>query len=87
MLGDLGAVTTVHDWRYEWDAADNLLVVDDESDGEQWPAHVKPRRQRVAHDALYRVVGIEHDYRQDDGTYAATGQAYQDWRDEQAHQR
>ncbi|MEZ4252777.1 MAG: RHS repeat-associated core domain-containing protein [Polyangiales bacterium] len=85
-LGELGAVTTISDLHYAWNAASNLLELDDQSDAEQWPATQKPRRQTVEHDALYRVVGIEHDYRQDDDTYDANGQPYQDWRAEQAYQ-
>jgi RHS repeat-associated protein len=85
-LGELGAVTTISDLHYAWDAASNLLQIDDQSDAEQWPDTQKPRRQTVEHDALYRVIGIEHDYRQDDDGYEANGQPYQDWRTEQAHQ-
>ena len=58
----LGAVKRMYYTKYRWDAADNLTEVLDNRLPSDWPAGYRPRRQRIAHDALYRVANVAFDY-------------------------
>ncbi|HJL44359.1 MAG TPA: RHS repeat-associated core domain-containing protein, partial [Polyangiaceae bacterium LLY-WYZ-15_(1-7)] len=70
----LGAVSVVADQALVWDAADNLKEVDDERIASEWPVGHRPQSVWAAHDALYRVVGVEMDYG------GATTDPATDWR-------
>ncbi len=76
----LSAVQSVVDQRLVWDAANNLQVVEDHSDPDQWPASQRPRSQLMSHDSLYRVVNVFHQYS------AGSAQPATDWRTAQAQQ-
>jgi RHS repeat-associated protein len=80
---DLNAVTTVHDFRYAWDAVSNLREVRDDRNVGEWPAGYRPWRQTIDHDALYRVNDIHIDYHNDQGDPdVLQDDAATDWRAE-----
>ena len=80
---DLNAVAQVVNNRLFWDAANNLRELRDDSVETDWPSDQKPRRQLIHHDALYRVHGIDYEYRVS-GAWTPTS-AYTDWRIDQAN--
>lgn len=82
MSGDLNGVTELHDFHYQWDAANNLTRVVDGRPGEEWPDGHRPQRITVDHDALYRVVNLGYRYRGDSGWQGADD--FTDWRADQA---
>ena len=84
MAPDLEAVTMPRDQHYEWDVADNLISTRDESPYAQWPGEQKPVEQTIAHDALYRVIGVEYGYRDVTGAFTDPPGVASDWRDEQS---
>jgi hypothetical protein len=76
---DLGAVTSVLDEHYAWDAASNLVQVEDLRPSAEWPAEQRPHRYEIRHDALYRVAQVDYSYRS--GTaWTTTGNPATDWR-------
>ncbi|MEZ4328399.1 MAG: RHS repeat-associated core domain-containing protein [Polyangiales bacterium] len=78
----LNGVTTVHDFRYTWDAVSNLIEVTDARIASEWPAGYRPWRQTVGHDALYRVNRIDFAYMNDAGAFTDAGDAATNWRTE-----
>ncbi len=78
---ELCGVTTLHDYRYQWDTASNLKRTLDARPAEEWPAGHRPAEQLVQHDALYRVIGVHTRYAQEDGAYLEADEAT-DWRAE-----
>jgi RHS repeat-associated protein len=78
----LSAVSVVHAQGFTWDAASNLVAIDDLRLADEWPAGHRPQSKTVLLDALYRVVGVEYEYTQDGG--GRTGDdAASDWREAQ----
>lgn len=61
----------------------NLYSTIDYALGSEWPESQQPRKTNVFHDALYRVAGVEYEYRQGDGSWNARSGPITDWRDEQ----
>ncbi len=82
----LSAVTVVHAQGLHWDDASNLIAIDDLRLPGEWPAGHKPQLETVQHDALYRVVGVEYEYTQDDGSRTPDDDGT-DWRAEQERVR
>lgn len=63
----LGAVSVISDQRLAWDTANNLVAIEDLRDPNEWRSGFRPTSYTAAHDALYRVTGVEYDYTRDDG--------------------
>ena len=76
---------------FSWDAADNLVSVTDygfhyEFQSTDFDPSQRARQSLITHDALYRVIGVDYQYRTAYGNAwnASPGPAT-DWRAEQAH--
>jgi RHS repeat-associated protein len=69
----------VHE-QYTWDGANNLTQVLDLRDPDVLGPGIRPPRRKIHHDALYRVIGVALDYRQDDATWG--DDLATDWRDQ-----
>ncbi len=76
----LSAVTRPFSHQYTWDAANNLTRRVDRRIPSEWPAGFEPRRERIAHDALYRVSNVDVAYRDDSWAWTTSDPAT-DWRD------
>jgi RHS repeat-associated protein len=79
----LAAVTVVHGQVLDWDAASNLIGIEDTRVGSEWPAGARPQSKYITHDALYRVAGVEYAYTNELGEQVPQD-ASSDWRAEQA---
>ncbi|MCB9634610.1 MAG: hypothetical protein H6721_20995, partial [Sandaracinus sp.] len=59
-LADVSVVA--HD-RLVWDGAGNLEAIHDLRPASEWPEGYRPQTARITHDALYRVAGVDFEYR------------------------
>ncbi|MDH5493723.1 MAG: RHS repeat-associated core domain-containing protein, partial [Myxococcales bacterium] len=82
----LSDVSVVHDMRYGWDDANNLVSVMDNRTASQWPAGARPTNYDITHDSLYRVTGVDFSYLDDVSGWGPLDSA-SDWRDEEARHR
>jgi RHS repeat-associated protein len=71
----LGAVSVVVDQKLIWDAASNLVELEDRRLPGEWPAGHRPQWLRMKHDSLYRVVDVAYRYRSDSGALTAHDEA------------
>ncbi len=83
MTRPLGAVTEPFAESYTWDAADNLIGIQDDRLEGEWPDGYRPAKITIGHDALYRVTHAEYSYKQDDGSWGVSASNIgTDWRAE-----
>lgn len=83
--GDLSAFIEPNDFRYFWDAANNLVEVNNGSNTTHSSVDKEVRRFDIEHDALYRVSMIQYEYQDPTGGWDPFAQAT-DWRTTQAAQ-
>ncbi len=85
---DINAVRDPFDFRYVWDAADNLTQIRNTGHPYDNPGGIDPRYEsresNITHDALYRVIGVNYRYKTS-ATWSPTSGPATDWRAEQAH--
>jgi RHS repeat-associated protein len=77
----LSGVSDIVAQRLHWDRESNLIAIEDERPGAEWPAGHLPQTVHISHDALYRVEGVFYEYRDADGE---TVDSATDWRDTEA---
>ncbi len=86
---EMNAIRFPADNVYVWDAANNLVETRNNYRPWDYPAAIaaeyEPERAYVTHDALYRVVGIDYEYRKDTGVWSSNSGPATDWRNEQSH--
>ena len=80
-LGDLGYLSEPFDQYYTWDDARNLKRFRDVPIWAEWPDSHRPTYVNITHDALYRVVDADYQYRDDTGGLVSSD-TYEDWRGE-----
>ncbi|MBN4049561.1 hypothetical protein JYT86_00725, partial [bacterium AH-315-N03] len=76
----LGVVSTVVDQRLVWDPANNLTGIIDHRDAGEWPVGHLPQSVHIRHDALYRVINADYDYRQPTSGARTVHDLGTDWR-------